>query len=225
MKYKQIITILDLPTLDNIIEQVSEFKNYNNDTHYYLIIDYINKILIKYIKNKQDFINLYLNESINIVCYNLLIQISHYYQFNEINNNILFTNTCEILYYKINNNIYNLYNFVENNLINEFNTILLTYLLTIYYFPNCKYSDFNNDWKKYFIDNYLIKLYLFKYNQDLPINIELNKLIIQINNLNIQINDLNIQINKFKIQKYELLICYIIIIIIIIILLLIQLIY
>ena len=207
MTFKQINTILDLPTIEEIVKyNINEYGKYNlqyDGLGHCHIIDYIRK-LVNNINNKQNFINLFLIESINrlnqnINYYNILIKfLSNNIitsNISNIPNKMLFTNTCTILHYKINNNLYNLYNFVDNNLINEFNTILLNCLLPIYYIiPNSHYIHLD----AVFYETKIIKLYLFKYNPDLPINIDLNELKILNNELKIQNNILNIQNNELK---------------------------
>ena len=132
--------------------------------------------MINEINNKKDLIKLLLDKSVNrfnqnINYYNIIINNLQDIEnnpiyvglLNKISKEILFTNTCTILYYKINNNIYNLYKFVENNLIDKFNTILLSCLLTLYYIPNI----INNETITIFYEDInLINLYLFKYTQE-----------------------------------------------------------
>jgi len=185
MELKTINTISDLPTYDEINKLN---RNENNLTLVLnTIIGFINTKIVNKINSKKDFIKLLLDKSINRFNYNINyynviinnlqdIEDNPYYgvSFNKISRKILFTNTCTILYYKINNNIYNLYNFVENNLIDKFNTILLSCLLSLYYLFDKITNDSNLCYNTTFYENFK-NLYLFKYTQESQ-NTELDNL-------------------------------------------------
>jgi len=187
MEFKLINTISDLPTFDEIEKRVYNEYKYGFDIYEKRGVNvdtfrnkqrsiFINTIMINEINNKKDLIKLLLDKSVNrfnqnINYYNIIINNLQDIEnnpiyvglLNKISKEILFTNTCTILYYKINNNIYNLYKFVENNLIDKFNTILLSCLLTLYYIPNI----INNETITIFYEDInLINLYLFKYTQE-----------------------------------------------------------
>jgi hypothetical protein len=169
--------------------------------------------------NKQEFIHLLLSLSINIKhkklnYYNIFIKYLSLILIDSIcsiSNKILFTNTCQILHYKINNNLYNLYNFVSMNLVNDFNIQLVKCLLIIYYL----YYDFlldsnsneitpyeanENERYQYLggASNEFLKLFLFKYDIELPINLELSELKMQNNELKLQINELKLELSKIS---------------------------
>ena len=173
---ESINTISDLPTNDEISKWVSvKFKHTRGITlNNSITVTYINTEIVNKINNKKDFIKLLLDKSVNrfnqnINYYNVIINylqdIEDRCNLSKISNKILFTNTCIILYYKINNNIYNLYKFVENHLIDKFNTILLSCLLAIYYLHDMRNNetiikyDFNDE-------DIFRNLCLFKYSQE-----------------------------------------------------------
>lgn len=195
MELKTINTISDLPNYDEINKwSRNEFEvihriRYNADDPILVlntIIGFINTKIVNKINSKKDFIKLLLDKSINrlnhnINYYNVIInnlqdiEDNYGVSFNKISRKILFTNTCTILYYKINNNLYNLYNFVENNLIDKFNTILLSCLLSLYYLFDKITNDSNLCYNTTFYENFK-NLYLFKYTQESQ-NTELDNLI------------------------------------------------
>ena len=214
-------TIQDLPTWNTIHDDIEiELKNPNiyGQNFYSLFIKYINKLENK-INNKKKFIYLFLSASINS-----RDKLTNYYnkfivflrnsninnQINNISYKMLFTNTCQILHYKINKNIYNLYNFVDNNLINDFNIELLNCLLLIYYLYDDEHNycriDINSpcEYSKIVSCNFF-KLFTFNYNIELPINKELNELKIQINELKLQLSKIEnklIILNKNQNEEY-----------------------
>ena len=186
MDFKSINTLSDLLTFDELEEKVyNEYedsfdylirRNRNVDTCFNTQLPiFISTIMVNEINNKKDVIKLLLDKSVNrfnqnINYYNIIInnlqhreELRTSYVRNKICSKILFTNTCTILYYKINNNIYNLYKFVENNLIDKFNTILLSCLLKLYYVLDITN---NKTITIFYEDSNLMDLYLFKYTQE-----------------------------------------------------------
>lgn len=204
--------ISNLPTLKDIMEIVNQMEpthQYVSIFHSISVFKYIITIVTK-ISNKREFIHSFLNikNVQNKSYYDIFINYLSY-DFNPsltgISKTMLFTNTCQIFHYKIDNNIYNLYDFVENILIDDFNTKLLRCLLLIYYLyddfihgPNIHINDSNNYSGS--VSNEFSKLFLFKFNSELPINSELNELKIQINELKLELYELS---NKLIIQNKD----------------------
>ena len=178
-------------------------------------------------KSKQEFIHSFLSLSMThrvnhqkLNYYNIFIKYLSYShlsnQICSISEKILFTNTCQILHYKINNNLYNLYNFVSIDLVNDFNIQLVKCLLIIYYLyydyllnPHSneinQYEVNENERYQYlgFASNEFLKLFLFPLNPELPINLELSELKIQINELHTYCNESKLQINELKLELFK----------------------
>jgi hypothetical protein len=190
MEFKLINTIYDLPTFDEInkwshteyeVKYRPRYNVYDPTLELNNILDYINTKIVNEINNKKDVIKLLLDKSVNrfnqnINYYNIIINNLQDIEdtpqygglFNIISRKILFTNTCTILYYKINNNLYNLYNFVEDNLIDKFNTILLSCLLSLYYLHDITMDNINIHHCVFQVN--FKNLYLFKYTHELQNN-------------------------------------------------------
>ena len=175
--------------------------------------------------NKEEFIHSFLNLSIDIKhkklnYYNIFIKfLSYRHLENSISNishKILFTNTCQILHYKINNNLHNLYNFISIDLVNDFNIQLVKCLLIIYYL----YYDFlldsnSNEITQYEVNkneryqylgvalNEFLKLFLFNYDPELLIKLELSKLKIQNNELLVCHAANELQIKELKLELFK----------------------
>jgi hypothetical protein len=172
-----------LPSYEEVLNQCkyirSEWSANMIDTNLtYLSIEFITTKLIYSINNKKDFINLFLNKSINcrkknINYLNILIKFLSNHEINErvlniINDQLKLTNTCTIFNFKLENDLYNLYNFVPTNLINEFNMKLLNSLLLIYYYDGV-YDGLETQY--FTIFEHFLYLYLIPYNLDFPFNI------------------------------------------------------
>lgn len=223
-----IFTIRDLPTWKDIQEEAllqaeSAYKctgfGYPSVTTPSFAFRIITNLGDKII-NKREFIHSLLSLSINIKhkkinYYNIFIKYLSYNYLSDsilsISNKILFTNTCKILHYKINNNLYNLHNFVSIDLVNDFNIQLVKCLLIIYYLYYDFLLDSNsneitpyeaNDNERYQYlggaSNEFLKIFLFKYDLELPINLELSELKIQNNELKLQINELKLELSKIS---------------------------
>jgi len=205
------LSINVLPTLKDIQDDILKTalpglwaSEYVCDIQVESVLNYIKIQLVNKIDNKQEFIHSLLNSlETNINYYNIVIKLLSYPDifniqskiqgFSNISNNILFMTFYKILCYKINNNLYNLYNFVDNNLLDNFNIELLNCLLLIYYLCNPNDNDFLN--KKCGINNWInncsnefLKLFLFKYNTELPLKKELNELKLTIKELKLELS-------------------------------------
>jgi len=169
------IQISDNKIIDDDINEDNTIIKKRQQTPLSTFIQYINNNLVHKINNKKDTIKILLDKSINalnqkINYYNVIIKslqvidrAPYNHDFSNISINILFTNTCNILYYKINNNLYNLYKFVENEFIDDFNILLLSCLLSLYYIDNNDNKNYDYNMNFYF-DSNLRNLYLFKYS-------------------------------------------------------------